>query len=107
MMYPESEHVLDWYHVTMRMTVLKQFSKGLVHSDPAPGKELTEELESAKWHLWHGNVTKALYYLEDCYMICDDPELHYTNRKRLLRHLDEMDTYVRNNQHLILSVANH
>ena len=47
MMYPESEHVLDWYHVTMRMMVLLQCAKGLVHSDPEPGKEMTEELESA------------------------------------------------------------
>ena len=25
-MNPESEHVLDWFHVTMRLTVLKQFA---------------------------------------------------------------------------------
>ena len=26
-MYPESTHVLDWFHVTMRLTVLGQFAK--------------------------------------------------------------------------------
>ena len=100
-MYPESEHVLDWFHITMRMTVLSQFAKGLVHSDPTAGKEMTEELESSKWYLWHGNVEKALNGLEDCYMICDDHKLHYSNRKKFLRYLDEMDTYIRNNRHLI------
>lgn len=25
-MYPEAEHVLDWFHVTMRLTVLDQFA---------------------------------------------------------------------------------
>ena len=28
-LHPEAEHLLDWFHVTMRMTVLKQFAKGL------------------------------------------------------------------------------
>ena len=27
-MYPESEHVLDWFHVTMKLMVLNQFAKG-------------------------------------------------------------------------------
>ncbi len=26
---PEAEHLLDWFHVTMRLTVLKQIAKGL------------------------------------------------------------------------------
>ena len=47
--YPESEHGLDWFHVIMCMTVLSQFAKGLVHSEPAVGKEMSEELESTKW----------------------------------------------------------
>lgn len=101
MMYPESEHVLDWFHVTMRMTVLLQFAKGLVHSDPTAGKEVSEELESTKWYLWHGNVGRALDCLETCIMICDDDELHYSNRKKFYRYLDEMDTYVTNNQRFI------
>jgi len=101
MMYPESEHVLDWFHITMRLTVLSQFAKGLTHSDPAVGKEVTEELESTKWYLWHGNVIQALDGLETCYMLCDDEELHYSNRKKLLRYLGEMDTYIENNRHLI------
>lgn len=28
MMYPESEHILDWFHITMKVTVLNQFAKG-------------------------------------------------------------------------------
>jgi hypothetical protein len=26
---PEAEHILDWFHLTMRITVLKQTAKGL------------------------------------------------------------------------------
>ena len=59
LMHPESEHVLDWFHVTMRLTVLNQFAKGLINSDPEAGKEMQKNLESTKWYLWHGNVKNA------------------------------------------------
>jgi len=50
-MYPESEHVLDWFHIAMRMTVLNQFAKGLAHSDLNEGNKIKKELESTKWYL--------------------------------------------------------
>ncbi len=100
-MYPESEHVLDWFHLTMKLTVLNQFAKGLEHSDPDEGVRISEALASAKWYLWHGNIERALDRIEDCADLCDDEEIRYQNRKKFLRHLDEMDTYIRNNQHLI------
>ena len=28
-LHPEAEHLLDWFHLTMRVTVLKQMAKGL------------------------------------------------------------------------------
>ena len=31
--------MLDWFHVTLRMTVLNQFAKWLTHSDPEAGKK--------------------------------------------------------------------
>ena len=60
LMYPESEHLLDWFHVTMRITVLNQFAQGLFNSDPKSGELIKKHLESTKWYLWHGNVEKAL-----------------------------------------------
>jgi hypothetical protein len=41
-MHPEAEHVLDWFHVTMRLTVLNQFAKGLNQSDDAIGENSIE-----------------------------------------------------------------
>ena len=101
MMYPESEHILDWFHITMRITVLNQFAKGLIHSDPISGKELEKHLESSKWYLWHGNVRKALDRIEDCYYIATDDEIKYHNKKKLTKHLGELQTYIENNSHLI------
>ncbi|EAW8023235.1 ISKra4 family transposase, partial [Salmonella enterica] len=59
-MYPESIHVLDWFHITMRLTVLMQYAKGLQASDPETGSKVLALLESSKRYLWHGNVANAL-----------------------------------------------
>jgi hypothetical protein len=32
---PASEHVLDWFHITMRLTVLGQYARGVAHHDDA------------------------------------------------------------------------
>lgn len=107
-MHPESEHILDWFHVTMRLTVLNQFAKGLVKSDPEPGKNMLEELTRVKWYLWHGNVEDALEHLEDCYvLLIDDDEygdiekINYRNKSKFIKHIEELTTYVENNCHLI------
>lgn len=101
LMHPESEHVLDWFHVTMRLTVLNQFAKGLMKSDPTKGEEAKKYLESTKWYLWHGNVEKALDKLEECYWICSDDEIKYNHKKKFIKHLEEFDNYIENNHHLI------
>ena len=107
-MHPESEHILDWFHVTMRITVLNQFAKGFVKSDPEPGKAMLEELARVKWYLWHGNVEDALEHLEDCYiLLIDDDEygeiekINYKNKRKFIKHIEELTTYVENNRHLI------
>jgi hypothetical protein len=100
-LYPESEHMLDWFHITMRLTVLNQCAKGLQKSDPERGARVRKQLESAKWYLWHGNVDHALDEIEDCYLLCDDETIQYKNQKKFIKHLDEMLTYIRNNQYLI------
>src|SRR2546421_2591719 len=79
---PESEHWLDWFHVSMRLTVMGQWAKGLANEQadgpetapaepPAPATEETletvdigKQLERVKWFLWHGNVERALETIE-------------------------------------------
>jgi hypothetical protein len=100
-MHPEAEHILDWFHLTMRLTVLNQCAKGLANADPDEGAKATKHLESVKWYLWHGNVEEALEHLDDCYMLCDDEDITYKKKKKLLGYLEELDTYVTNNQSLI------
>jgi hypothetical protein len=39
-MSPEAEHILDWWYVTQRLTVLDQYGKGLVHCDLVLGESV-------------------------------------------------------------------
>jgi hypothetical protein len=61
---PEAEHLLDWFHITMRLTTLTQTAKGLPATTSLEGRTLRDnvvrELERIKWFLWHGNVFQAL-----------------------------------------------
>ena len=56
----ESCHILDWFHLTMRLTVLHPYALGLTQVDAAGGKLLQECLNSIKWYLWHGNAKRAV-----------------------------------------------
>lgn len=65
----------------MRQAVLVNLQKNLVNSDPISGEELQKELESTKWYLWHGNVEKALYQIDDCCSLVMDDEIRLSNEK--------------------------
>lgn len=75
--------------------------KGCRHQDVEAGSKVSALLESSKRYLWHGNVVASLEHIDDCVMYCDNPELNYANLKSLQKQLDEMYTYIRNNQMMI------
>jgi hypothetical protein len=100
-MSPEAEHILDWHHVTMRLTILDQYAKGLVHHDRELGEEVRHKLERLKWALWHGNVYKALYKIEDIESLIYNVEETYPKFKPLAKAVEEFRTYIGNNSHLI------
>ena len=66
-MNPDAEHILDWFHLTMRITVLQQCARGLAKAkaDVADERTLERRVESVKHYLWHGNAANALRGLED------------------------------------------
>ena len=61
----ESTYILDWFHLTMRLTVLHQYALGLAQVDAAGGKAPPDRLHSIKWHLWHGNTERAVEKIMD------------------------------------------
>jgi hypothetical protein len=64
-MSPKATHILGWFHLTMKLTVLGQFGKGLVHCEAVLGEEIGNQIERLKWSLWHGQVDKALSKIDD------------------------------------------
>jgi hypothetical protein len=69
---PHAEHLLDWVHVTTRLTVLGQMAKSIRSRDnPNLTIELAEELQRLKRYLWHGNVFVALRTITDVRLDAD------------------------------------
>ena len=61
---PEAEHVLDWFHITMRLTVLRQMVKGAALT-PAWTEDHLRDLERIKWLLWNGHASAAIEAVKD------------------------------------------
>ena len=99
-MNPEAEHSLDWFHITMRVTVMGQYAKGL-DTTQENRQEILKSLESVKHYLWHGNVARARDRIEDIHCFLDNEELTGENSRKLRKALDEFDTYVVINEALI------
>lgn len=97
-MTPYAEHILDWFHVTMRITVVKQMAKGLPVSELL--KDIEHDIESTKWYLWHGNVFRALQLLEDMEnnLDCVDSEKKILNLKKAV---SEFQVYISRNRNFI------
>jgi hypothetical protein len=100
-MSPEAEHILDWFHLSMKLTALDQYGKGLVQCDTVLCEEIREKIERLKWSLWHGNLYKALYKIDDIESLLYNFEEAYPKFKQLLKAVEEFRTYIKNNGHLI------
>ncbi|SDY83088.1 ISKra4 family transposase [Hymenobacter psychrophilus] len=107
----ESTHILDWFHLTMRLTVLQQYALGVVQVDAAGGKALQDRLHSIKWHLWHGNAERAVEKIRDLDDILathqDDPLVakKYGKLKPLSRLIADFQTYVEQNSSFIVDYS--
>jgi hypothetical protein len=64
-LHPDAEYVLEWFHPTMRITVMKQMATGLRIRSKRTRARIDRLLERLKWALWHGKVDKTLQKLED------------------------------------------
>jgi hypothetical protein len=108
---PQAVHLLDWFHIAMRLTVLRQSTRALPRPDPPsasapqedspflPDPEQSEAtLERIKHFLWHGNTFRALQLLQD---LVDDHECVQDSepgQRAFLTKLTEFRGYVRINQ---------
>jgi len=100
---PGSEHWIDWFHITMRITVLQQQTKSL-QGEVNRGKEAVEwpkRIDSVKNLLWHGNVSEALDRISNLLLDMDLIRAHSAVADKLATGLTEFETYIRNNRAFI------
>jgi hypothetical protein len=57
--------ILDWFHIAMRFEHLLQRARGLRKEEPERSERLVEQLESAKWRLWHAQGNRSIDRLRD------------------------------------------
>src|SRR5712691_4298497 len=100
-MSPKATHILDWHHLTMKLTVLGQYGKGLVQCEAVLGEQIRDQIERLKWSLWHGQVDKALGKIDDLESAIESFEGTYARYAGLVKALSELGTYIVNNRHLI------
>jgi hypothetical protein len=97
-----AEHLLDWFHVTMRITVLRQQLKELIASAPDHDlAKLDDELERLKWYLWHGNVFRALQAVEQVQWQLEDLDEEVPASRKLAKTVVEFHTYITANEAFI------
>ena len=98
---PQAEHLLDWFHISMRLTVMSQLAKSIAADDqPNLSAKIEKDLERLKWNLWHGNVHKALQIVEDLELALDLEENSQEQRKSL-KAVREFGTYISANRTFI------
>jgi hypothetical protein len=104
-------HILDWFHLSMRMRPIEQMLLGLSGRDLRDIRPLMAaqaSIERVRHLLWHGRPAQAdqelacfAYHSENIARSGVDPEHVVT--KDLLRHCSELRSYVRNNRRGIVS----
>ncbi len=94
---PQAEHLLDWFPITMRLTVLNQMAKSARSRDnPNLTTELGQELERLKWYLWHGNVFLALQTITLLQLDADCGD-DSSEQRKLSKAVAEFGGYIRAN----------
>jgi hypothetical protein len=91
----------NWFHISMRLTVLQQQTKALQEERPETGAELSKRLESLKHLLWHGNTEEALERVGDLLMELSLIQARSNAAKKVADGLSEFETYICNNREFI------
>ena len=69
-----THHVLDWFHLSMRIQHVAQAAKGWPDATPGEreeGARLADTIEHIRWRLWHGQVQRALDLIGDTLVTLD------------------------------------
>ena len=107
-----THHVLDWFHLAMRVQHVAQASKSwpdATEPDRQAGGRLTEIVERIRWRLWHGQVRRALDLIGETIAIVDAPADNMSPMtaaaRKVTRLLGDLETYVSGRSAIIIDYA--
>ena len=108
-----THHVLDWFHLSMRIQHVAQTVKGWPHAtaeDRQEGARLTDIVDQhIRWRLWHGQVQRSLDLigatLEPLDAIARGASLAAAPAAKLAGVLRNFETYVSGQSDLIIDYA--
>ena len=107
-----THHVLDCFHLSMRIQHVAQAAKGWPDATPedrAEAARLADTIEHIRWRLWHGQVQRALDLIGDTLAILDAAaevtSPHATTAGKVAGVLRGLETYVSGQSGLIIDYA--
>ncbi len=96
-------HILDWWHISMRVKHIENAVKGLLQTKDFSGlpQLFRRPSETLRWHLWHGKVMTAATNLKvlmiDCNRLRAETKEQRAATSRVIARCQELYTYLSNN----------
>ena len=96
-------HILDWWHISMRVKHIENAVQGLLQSKGFSGLPLLFErpAKTLRWYLWHGKVMTAATTLKVLQIDCDRVRAETRELREAVRRVKarcrELYTYLSNN----------
>jgi hypothetical protein len=103
-LHPHGEHLIDWFHITMRKPCCNNRPRRCWAERPEEGAAASKQIGSIKHLLWHGNVDEALDRIDRLWIDLDLISRPSGPADQLAAGISELRTYVRNNRE---SIPNH
>src|SRR5215204_2271984 len=104
-----TSHVLDWFHLAMRIQHVAQAAKGWPADTPgkrADKARLADAVERIRWRLWHGQVQRALDLIGETLTWLEGmAEAALTAAAKATALLRGLETYVSGQADLIIDYA--
>jgi len=104
-----TSHVLDWFHLALRIQHVAQAAKGWPADTPgerANKARLADAVEHIRWRLWHGQVQRALDLIgETLTWLEGRAEAALTAAAKATALLRGLETYVSGQADLIIDYA--
>ncbi|CAM5490568.1 ISKra4 family transposase ISUnCu19 [Aquamicrobium terrae] len=97
------KHILDWWHISMRIQHIEAAVQGLVQTPGFTGVPVLFQrpAKSLRWWLWHGRARVAETYLRwlmhDCTRLAEEPLAVRTAAARVQARCGTLYTYLANN----------